>query len=205
MFNKLKEKISHIKFLEEKIRFLLFALILLVALFLAYFLLKKAYASYQSSARLVTNIDKAVYLLDSTKMSFNIDSEQIVPSVDPYVYKFSVSNFNDVGSSEINLTYGVKIITTTNLPITVQLYRNENYDDATATGLLSGARIVQDDDGAWYNIYDSFSKYDMDYTDKVTDIYTLVINFPKTYSSSTTYADCIENIEIDIESSQRVD
>ena len=45
----------------------------------------------------------------------------------------------------------------------------------------------------------------MDYTDKVTDIYTLVINFPKTYSSSTTYADCIENIEIDIESSQRVD
>lgn len=205
MLNKIKEKVSHIKFFEEKMRFLLFALILLVALFLAFFLFESAYASYQSSAKLVANIDKAIYLIDSSKMSFNIDPEQIIPSNEPYVYKFSVSNFNDVSSSEINLTYGVKIITTTNLPITVQLYRNQNYDDATATALLSGARIVQDDDGAWYNIYDTPSIYNMDYTDKITDIYTLVINFPKTYSSSTTYADCIENIEINIESSQRVD
>lgn len=205
MLNKLKEKVSHIKFFEEKMRFLLFALMLFVALFLAFFLFKRAYASYQSSAKLVANIDKAIYLIDSSKMSFNIDPEQIIPSNEPYVYKFSVSNFNEFNRSEINLTYGVKIITTTNLPITVQLYRNQNYDDATATALLSGARIVQDDDGAWYNIYDPPGVYNMDYTDKVTDIYTLVINFPKTYSSSTTYADCIENIEIDIESSQRVD
>lgn len=205
MIGRVNKSINNIKFLEEKKRFLLFALILLLALFLAYFLFKSAYASYKSSARLVANIDKAIYLIDTDKMSFNIDPEQIVPSVEPYTYKFSVSNFNSTSRSEIDILYKIKVITTTNLPITVQLYRNENYDDAGATPLLTGARSLQDVDGSWYNIYDNSLEYEMGYSDKITDIYTLVVEFPKTYSSSTTYADCIENIEIDVESSQKID
>ena len=205
MFNKLKIKFSNIKYYEEKKRFLLFSVMLLLALFLAYFLFKGAYAAYKSSAKLVTNIDKALYLIETDKMSFNIDPEQIVPSVDPYTYKFSVSNFNSSKQGEVSLLYTVKVVTTTNLPITVQLYRNENYDDAGATQLLSGARVVQDEDGTWYNIYDVNENFTMEYTDKVTDIYTLVINFPKTYSSTTTYAECIESIEVRVESSQKID
>lgn len=205
MIYKLKEKFNNIKFLEEKKRFLLFMLILLLSLFLAYFLFKSAYASYSSSAKLVTNIDKAIYLINSDKMAFNIDSDQIVPSLEPYTYKFSISNFNDSKHSEIDILYSVKIITTTNLPISIQLYRNENFDDANATGLLTGARTVQDDDGSWYNIYDNLQQFEFDYKNKITDIYTLVVNFPKSYSSSTTYADCIENIEIIIDSEQKVD
>ena len=205
MFNKLKVKLSNIKFYEEKKRFLLFSVMLLLALFLAYYLFKEAYASYKSSAKLVTNIDKALYLIETDKLSFNIDPEQIVPSIEPYTYKFSVSNFNSSKKGEISLLYTVKVITTTNLPITVQLYRNENYDDSQATPLLTGARVVQDEDGSWYNIYDVNNSYTMEYTENVTDIYTLVINFPKSYSSSTIYADCIESIEVRIESSQKVD
>ncbi len=205
MFNKLKVKLNNIKFYEEKKRFLLFSVMLLLALFLAYYLFKGAYASYKSSAKLVTNIDKALYLIDTDKMSFNIDPEQIVPSLKPYTYKFSVSNFNSSKQGEVSLLYTVKVITTTNLPISIQLYRNENYDDSQATPLLTGARTVQDEDGSWYNIYDTNNSYTMDYNDKITDIYTLVVNFPKSYSSSTTYADCIESIEVRIESSQKVD
>ena len=205
MFNKLKAKLNNIKFYEEKKRFLLFSVMLLLALFLAYYLFKGAYASYKSSAKLVTNIDKALYLIDTDKMSFNIDPEQIVPSLEPYTYKFSVSNFNSSTQGEVSLLYTVKVITTTNLPISIQLYRNENYDDSQATPLLTGARTVQDEDGSWYNIYDTNNSYTMDYKDKITDIYTLVVNFPKNYSSSTTYADCIESIEVRIESSQKVD
>lgn len=205
MFNKLKAKLNNIKYYEEKKRFLLFSVMLLLALFLAYYLFKGAYASYKSSAKLVTNIDKALYLIDTDKMSFNIDPEQIVPSLEPYTYKFSVSNFNSSRQGEVSLLYTVKVITTTNLPISIQLYRNENYDDSQATPLLTGARTVQDEDGSWYNIYDTNNSYTMDYKDKITDIYTLVVNFPKNYSSSTTYADCIESIEVRIESSQKVD
>ena len=155
MFNKLKAKLNNIKFYEEKKRFLLFSVMLLLALFLAYYLFKGAYASYKSSAKLVTNIDKALYLIDTDKMSFNIDPEQIVPSLEPYTYKFSVSNFNSSRQGEVSLLYTVKVITTTNLPISIQLYRNENYDDSQATPLLTGARTVQDEDGSWYNIYDT--------------------------------------------------
>ena len=205
MFNKLKAKLNNIKYYEEKKRFLLFSVMLLLALFLAYYLFKGAYASYKSSAKLVTNIDKALYLIDTDKMSFNIDPEQIVPSLEPYTYKFSVSNFNSSRQGEVSLLYTVKVITITNLPISIQLYRNENYDDSQATPLLTCARTVQDEDGSWYNIYDTNNSYTMDYKDKITDIYTLVVNFPKNYSSSTIYADCIESIEVRIESSQKVE
>ena len=42
------------------------------------------------------------------------------------------------------------------------------------------------------------------YTDQITDIYTLVINFSKEYASNSVYADSIENIEVMIKSKQIV-
>ena len=135
-------------------------------------------------------------------MSFNIDPEQIIPSDTPYVYKFSVSNFNASGNSDINIEYSLRVTTTTNLPLTFALYRNENHDDAGAVNLFSSPRIVQDSDGAWYNIYEPEGTYEMYYEEQITDIYTLVINFPKAYSSNAVYADSIENIEVMIKSKQ---
>ena len=68
--------------------------------------------------------------------------------------------------------------------------------------MFSSPRIVQDSDGAWYNIYEPEGTYEMYYEDQITDIYTLVINFPKAYSSNAIYADSIENIEVMIKSKQ---
>ena len=62
--------------------------------------------------------------------------------------------------------------------------------------------MVQDVDGAWYNLYKNNEKYEMYYKDKTTDVYTLVINFPKEYAKDTTYENYIESIEVDINSKQ---
>lgn len=202
MISKINEKFSNIKFYEEKKRFLLFSFFTLLCLYLAVKLFGMAYASYQTSAKLNANIDRAIYLLDSTGMTFNIDPEQIVPSVDPYVYKFSVSNFSASSNSDIDIEYGIKVVTTTNLPLTFALYRNENYDDDGAINLFSVLRSVQDVDGAWYNIYEPSDKYVMEYSKQITDIYTLVIYFPKTYATNDDYANAIENIEVEIKSKQ---
>lgn len=204
MINKISSKLDNIKYFEEKRRFLLFSFFLLLCLYLSFKLFGIAYSSYETSAKLNANIDRAIYLIENDGMTFNIDPEQIVPSNDPYVYKFSVSNFNASSNSDIDVSYELKVITTTNLPLTIELYRNENYDEASAVNLFSTARIVQDVDGAWYNIYEPEGVYEMLYKEQVTDIYTLVVNFPKTYASNSVYADSIESIEVVIESKQMV-
>lgn len=204
MINKFYTKFSNINYFEEKKRFLLFSLFLLLILYLSFKLFGVAYASYETKAKLNASIDRAIYLIDNEGMSFNIDPEQIIPSDDPYVYKFSISNFNATTRSDIDLLYELRVTTTTNLPLTFELYRNENYDDATAVNLFSSPRVAQDEDGAWYNIYEPSGVYEMLYAEKVTDIYTLVINFPKVYSSNVVYADSIENIEVMIKSKQMV-
>ena len=204
MINKFYTKFSNINYFEEKKRFLLFSLFLLLILYLSFKLFGVAYASYETNAKLNASIDRAIYLIDNEGMSFNIDPEQIIPSDDPYVYKFSISNFNATTRSDIDLLYELRVTTTTNLPLTFELYRNENYDDATAVNLFSSPRVAQDEDGAWYNIYEPSGVYEMLYAEEVTDIYTLVINFPKVYSSNVVYADSIENIEVMIKSKQMV-
>ena len=205
MLKKLVKKIQKIQFFKEKVRFLFFSVGLFCCLFLASYLLKTAYASYYSKVKLSANIDKAIYLIDVGQMSFNIDSSKIMPSNTAYAYNFSVSNFNSEGVSEIDIEYDIRVVTTTNLPLSFELYKNEDYKDEEATNLLKSGDIKSDSDGAWYRIYDITTMNQLLYKNKTTDIYTLVVNFPEVYNNNLEYADCIENIEIYINSRQIID
>lgn len=204
MIKKIRRKIHNIKFYEEKKRFLLFSVLLVFALFFSFYLFQRAYAYYQSHAALNIKVDKAIYLLESSKMNFNIDSNGIIPSDDEFVYSFSISNYKDDLHSDIDIEYDLVITTTTNLPITLKLYRNTNYTDAGASSILSEREIKHDVDGSWYYIYKVDGTYEMKYSDDVMDYYTLVVDFPKIYSTSLIYADAIENIEVSISSRQIV-
>ena len=64
-------------------------------------------------------------------MSFNIETDGIVPSSTPYTYRFSVSNFNQNNMSDVDINYSINIRTTTNLPITLELYRNQLPENGT--------------------------------------------------------------------------
>lgn len=197
-------KLKYPKYFEEKKRFLLFALVLLLFLFLATYLFQVAYARYEAKTKLNGNIQKALYIFGDDVQIINLFEDGIVPSDEAYTYKFSVSNFNEKNRSDVNIKYDLKIRTTTNLPITIELYRNENYGDSNITNLFSGAKIVQDEDNAWYRVYKAADTYEMSYEDKVTDIYTMVIKFPSSYGEDTTYADYLESIELYLDSYQVV-
>ena len=144
ILNKLKKE--NIKYFEYKKRFLIVVIGLFLLIVLAIHLLQIAYASYESQAKLIADIN---------------------------------------------------IKTTTNLPLTIELYRNENYDDVGATNLFANAKTTQDEDGAWYNYLEGTEKYQFLYSEDETDIYTLVVYFPENYKDATDYADNIENIEVD--------
>lgn len=194
----------NIAYLNEKGRFLLFAFFLLFILFVAYFLFRISYARYEMNSRLVANIDKALYIFETDEVRFNLDPDGIIPSNEPYIYRFSVSNFNESHQSDVDLSYHVSVRTTTNLPITIQLYRNQLPGDAGAINLFHSVQNVQDEDNAWYHVYDVQNDYTMNYSSETTDYFTLVINFPAVYASDLTYVNSIENIEVSLESKQIV-
>ncbi len=200
----LLNKIKYPKYFEEKKRFLLFALLLLLVLFSAGYLFHIAYARYEAKTKLNGNLSKALYIFGDDNQVINLFEDGIVPSDDAYVYKFSVSNFNSKNVSDVNIKYNLKIRTTTNLPISMELYRNEDYQATGAVNLFSGAKVVQDENNAWYKIYKTPSTYEMSYQDRVTDIYTVVIKFPSIYKNDITYANYLESIELFLDSEQVV-
>lgn len=200
IFEKLKKE--NISYFEEKKRFLIVILVMFILIVVAIKLLQIAYASYESQAKLNANIDKALYILKTGGMDFNIDLDKIEPSSKPYIYKFSISNFDGNRHSDVDIEYQMNITTTTNLPLTYELYRNENYDDENATNLFENMKTKQDVDGAWYNYLEGQEKYLFPYEEDKTDIYTLVVYFPESNKTTTEYADNLENIEVEIKSNQ---
>ena len=88
-------KIKNSPYYEEKKRFLLFGVSLIFVLFFSFFLLRKTFARYELRTKIDANIDRALYIFDATEMSFNLEPSGIVPSSNEYVYRFSVSNFNE--------------------------------------------------------------------------------------------------------------
>lgn len=200
-----KLKKENISYYEEKKRLLIVVTGLFLLIILAINLFQIAYASYESEAKLNANINKALYILEEGGMNFNIDLNKIEPSDKPYIYKFSISNYKGNKHSQVDIEYKIDFKTTTNLPLTYELYRNENYDDVGAKNLFNMAKLTQDTDGAWYNTLEGKEKYIFPYVENKTDIYTLVIHFPKEYKTNTEYADNIENIEVGIKSNQVTD
>lgn len=196
------KRLKNIQYTSEKIRFLLFALVLFAAFFLARYLIGLAYARYEVRSKITANIDKALYIFEDEKISFNLDPDGIIPSNQKYTYRFSVSNFNASHDSDVDLSYTISMKTTTNLPITIQMYRNELPTATGATNIFGGAIIKQDEDNTWYRVYNTNGEYTMNYNQHVTDIYTIVVDFPAGYASNTTYANSIESIEITLDSKQ---
>ena len=202
MIKAIKERYRNIKHKKEKKRFLAISSIFAISLILIVYFLITAYGSYITESRLTSDVDRAVYVLDEQMMTFNVDSAKLVPSNTPFTYTFSVSNFNSEEQSEVDLQYKLKVRTTTNLPITLRMYRNETYQTSGATNILGSPTLRQDEDGAWYKVYNESDYFTMNYANRVTDTYQLVVDFPLQYANDTTYADVTENLSIIIESKQ---
>lgn len=196
------KKIRNIKYIREKTRFFVFGVGLILILCFSSYLLSVAYSKYEVKTRIFANIDKALYIFGTDDVKFNLDPSGIIPRDEPYVYKFSVSNFNSEKESDVDMEYNLKIRTTTNLPIEIKLYRNEDYKNSSATNLFNTYDLVQDVDDAWYRNYGPSQYYQMMFEKRTTDVYTIVINFPTIYRQNEIYADYIESIEVSLESRQ---
>lgn len=140
----------------------------------------------------------AFYLLNDEYQSKSIKLDTVEPRNDEYVYTFSISNNKSNQRTETTLEYELRIITTTNLPLTYKLYKNEDYK--TGTNIITNDTTAPDEYGTIFRTI-STNKEIFVHTEDQTNIYTLVVNFPQEYNK-TEYQDIIEAIIIEINSKQ---
>lgn len=187
--NKKKKKILYLKLT-----------ILVLCFFIVIRLITLILARYESEANAIANVDVAFYLLKEDFRQMNLKLDSIFPENGKHVYTFSVGNCDGTKNAEVDLEYELTIRTTTNLPITYSLYMNEEYTDANAESIFTSNEIAQDEYGTYFRTMKT-QKVALNYTDSVTNIYQLVVQFPENYNSEN-YQDIIELIEITVEGKQ---
>ncbi len=188
------------KKLMVKIRFLSFSCVFFFILSVGIYSLIRSYSSYYANANLTLDIQTAMYVLEEGEMAFNIDLDKIIPSDKPYIYAFSISNFNETAQSDVDLEYSIKLQTTTNMPLSYRLYYN-SYNLSEAD-MITKRELKQDEDSAWYNLLTVDGQYEFSYNEKKTNIYYLVIDFPTHYKTDLIYSDALENIQVLVDSRQ---
>ena len=176
------------------------ALIIILGIIVATRLFVLILARYESMSNSVSNVDVAFYVLkdDYKTMTTNLDS--LLPQDDAYIYTFSIGNQDGTQTAEVDLEYELTIRTTTNLPLTYELYMNQQYTDSNAQNIITENKIEADEQGTYFRKLLT-DKVSLSYKVATTNQYQLVVHFPKEYNTEN-YQDIIELIEITVDSHQ---
>lgn len=180
-------------------------LILSVLIIIAIFLLSKVQlteAKYETHNTSEITPNFAFFIVDVSRQSTSIRLDNIVPRANAYTYTFQVSNFQGLKRANVDLTYSIEIIATTNLPLNIKLYRGT--DTSAATNYTE--TLTTNSDGVYFD-HLLFNEIEtMPYNVSTTDTYTLSIEFPAAFSSNANgYAGVIELIDIEIRAEQVVE
>ncbi len=187
------------KYFDLKLRFLKI-IVLLAIIIITLVALPYTYSRYESEAEIDVISTVAYYVLDIDKITENVKIDSLIPSEDPYVYQFSISNHDGVNRLETRLEYDLTLRVTTNLPLDYELYLNEDYLNPASTDIIVSDEIVVDEDGMYMREMTVPKAY-FNYVFNETNDYTLLIYFPLTYITYE-YQNIIENLEIEIDSRQ---
>ena len=181
-------------------KYLLFSF-LFVATLIAISTIDLTQSRYENETFIRIKPTLAFFVVDVTTQSGQIKLESMTPRTNPYLYTFNVSNFHNNKRANVDLTYTIEIITTTNMPLTFQIYRgngvsqNEIDSDVTTTN----------DDGVYFRHLVINDTNTMLYTTNTTDVYTLSVTFPEMYKANADdYAGIIDLVDIKINAEQVV-
>ena len=162
-------------------------------------------SKYQSSGVGNLNSNIAFYLLETTYEIEQIKLGDIIPRNEPYVFNFTIGNQNDKRVSEVDIEYDLKVVTTTNLPLRFELYKNSN-------GIINGNNnlilsnktfVAKDEYGTYFKTFEIESG-ELYYSNPSTNSYMLLVYFDKKNNDSK-YQGMVESIKIIIDSRQIID
>lgn len=175
-------------------------IILIICVILVARIFALVLSRYESNTNSNANVDIAFYLLKEDYKQMTLNLGTILPKNEKYVYTFSIGNEEGSKVAEVDLRYNLKIRTTTNLPLTYELYRDQDYDNPNSANIIRTNEVTKDEDGT------SFRNIGTDevllrYKEPETNTYYLVVNFPENYNEKK-YQDIIEMIEISVDAKQ---
>ncbi|MBR1385918.1 MAG: signal peptidase I [Bacilli bacterium] len=178
-----------------KIKLCILAILLLLLIVLVPYTLSR----FKTEARTDVPIDIAFFLVNDTYTHQEITLTDMEPG-DINSYTFSVSNTDGENRTEVNMTYEVEVLATTNLPLEYGLYIiNSGIDQ----NFVSSNEVITDDDGTFFRLLKTSTRsftFDAD----TTDNYKLTVKFPSEFRNFK-YQDVAENIEIRIKAKQVLD
>src|SRR5574344_856948 len=183
-------------------RRLLIGFRIIIAVFLFIYLLKVTpitLSKYEKTVTSDANINVAIYLLKADYSGAGIYLLDLTPRNDPYIYTFKLANNDGTKRSDTDLEYDLTLVRTTNMPVTINLYKN--YD--TTNSIITGSTTAADSDGTYFTTYTT-AKETFNYTTNMENIYQLYVYFPLTYNSAN-YQDLIEYMKINVDSKQILD
>ena len=152
-------------------------IIILACGFLIVNLAGKTLSRYESRVDVSAEASVAFFLLEQGTYESTISLTGLTPSVNPFYYTFYVTNNKDGKRTDVNLNYTIRFETTTNLPLSYEIVRNETFN-GNYTNIISGPTTRQDSGGVFYNVYTNNNTYSFTHNSNQTDSYVLKVNFP---------------------------
>lgn len=186
---------------NKKLRRLYEKLIILVLCFLIIariFVL--VLSKYESISDSYANVDIAFYLFKEDYKTMTTNLASILPQDNAYVFEFTIGNQDGIETAEVDLEYELTLRTTTNLPLTYELYMNQQYTDDGATNIIKENSVALDEYGTYFRTMTT-DKITLPYTQGITNLYQLVVYFPANYDQEN-YQDIIELLEITVNAQQ---
>ncbi len=179
----------------------LFFSILLIVVMISFGKFNFTQARYESEVTANVSPSLAFFIVDVTNTSGQIKLDGIVPRVEPYLFTFEVSNFDATRHADVDLTYSIEIVTTTNMQLNFKIFKGNNM----TLDEIDSDTITTDDNGVYYRhlVIDGAST--MPFAQDVTDTYTLWVEFPivnKNYPDAL--AGVIDLVDIKINAEQVV-
>lgn len=169
---------------------LIFALLVILVL-----TLRGTLARYSSKGKSSANVDVAFFIVDEEELSHTIALEEMKPSDDIYTYTFSIANNNGTERTETSLKYTISIRTTTNLPLTYELYMNDGTEN-----IFEGYETEPDEHGTIFKKITTTEEVFGFEEDEINE-YRLDVKFPKEFNS-VEYQGIIDALEIKVDAEQ---
>ncbi len=159
-------------------------------------------ARYESNVDANLSPDIAFFIVDVGSQTGQLELENIVPRQAPYVYRFSVSNFNSTKHADVDLTFKFEVITTTNLPLSYAIYSDE---DLESDNMIDSDTTTANTDGVYFRHLVINDINSMPYNRDVTYYYYLAVSYPEQYKNSPDeLSGMIELVDIKINAEQDV-
>ncbi len=196
--NKIFEKI-------DKKRFIFFGklIFIFVSIALIFNLAGETYTRYESRVDLSAEAATAFFVVNQGTYESSISLTGLIPSTQPLYYRFYVANYDDNNHrTNVDLTYTIKFETTTNLPLSYEIVRNEDFS-GSYTNIIQTSTVRQDTNGVYYNVFSNSNTYSFGHSQNELDEYVLKVVFPPSYKDyPDLYQGVIELFSIIIDASQ---